>query len=236
MILLLHAFPLNSQMYSLLQQELYDAGEEVFAPNFPGFGGQQGTLDSLEGHAQQLLKALPQEGVVGLGLSMGGYVLMRLLALAPERFSAAIFANTRMGQDTQEGRQKRLTMAQKVLEEGTQVALDAMLPGLVGEDAPEDIQDSVKTMILQASPEGVAAAQRAMADRPDSHEALSRLNIPVLVIGGSEDTLIPEEAAREIAEVTGGKYVELKTAHLSNLLDPDGFNAAVLEFLEDVRG
>lgn len=233
MILLLHAFPLNSQMYALLQQNLYDAREEVFAPNYPGFGGEEGTIASLESYAQDLLKILPEEGIVGLGLSMGGYLLMRLLDLAPERFRGAIFANTRMGQDTPEARQNRLNMADRVLKEGIQVIPDAMLPGLIGKDAPEDIQDSVKTMILKASPEGVAAAQRAMADRPDSREALSKLQIPVLVIAGTEDTLIPLEAMKDLAGVTKGKLIKLKAAHLSNLLDPEGFNQAVLDFLEE---
>ncbi|GEM47040.1 alpha/beta fold hydrolase [Deinococcus cellulosilyticus] len=235
MILLLHAFPLNSQMYSLLQQELYDAGEEICAPDYPGFGGQEETIESLDGYAQQLLKTLPEEGIVGLGLSMGGYLLMRLLDLAPERFRGAIFANTRMGQDTPEARQNRLNMAEKVLKEGVEFLPQAMLQGLIGKDAPEDIQDSVKTMILQASPEGVAAAQKAMADRPDSREVLSKLQIPVLVIAGSEDTLIPLEAMKDLAEVTKGKLVKLKTAHLSNLLDPEGFNGAVLDFLEELE-
>ncbi|WP_034342922.1 alpha/beta fold hydrolase [Deinococcus misasensis] len=235
MILLLHAFPLNNQMYALLQQALYDAGEEVFAPNVPGFGGQAGTLTSLEDFAQDLLKTLPEQGTIALGLSMGGYLLMRLLALAPERFSGVILANTRMGEDTPEGKQNRLNVAEKVLKEGLKSVPDAMLPGLLGQDAPEDIIDSVKTMVLQASPEGVAAAQRAMAARPDSKEVLSGLNMPVLVIAGKQDTLIPTSASREMAEVTKGQYLELDTAHLSNLLDPEGFNEAVLKFIEEVR-
>ncbi len=57
--------------------------------------------------------------------------LLLYYALAPERFSAFILANTRPEADGQEGRKNRMNMAVSLYDKGAAAARDAMLPKLV---------------------------------------------------------------------------------------------------------
>jgi pimeloyl-ACP methyl ester carboxylesterase len=54
----------------------------------------------------------------------------------------------------------------------------------------------------------------------------------VLVIGFSDDLMVPPHLAREVADaIPGGRYLEVHDAgHLGFLERPDPVNAAILQF------
>ena len=88
-------------------------------------------------------------------------------------------------------------------------------------------------MILESSPGGVVAALGAMRERPDSTPLLEEIEVPTLVIGGEEDGISSPEVMGAMAEkIPDSRHVTLPRAgHLSNLDAPEGFNAALKEFL-----
>ncbi|MBB6099581.1 pimeloyl-ACP methyl ester carboxylesterase [Deinobacterium chartae] len=237
MILLLHAYPLSGRMWAALEAELRARGAQTWAPDYPGFGGTPGALRGLPDLARDLLAELEARGardISAIGLSMGGYLLFELLRQDPERFGALVFADTRAEADPPELRERREQQAKRALEEGLDWLPQAALPGLLSQQAPEALQQQVRDLIAQASPQGVAAALRAMAKRPDSRDLLPELRVPVLALAGSHDTLTPPEALRSLAaRVPGAEYREIPGAgHLASLEAPDAFNAAVIGFLE----
>jgi len=75
-----------------------------------------------------------------------------------------------------------------------------------------------------------------MRDRPDSTSLLKEIKVPTLVIGGEEDAVSNPEVMGEMAEkISDARHVTLAgVGHLSNLEDPEGFNAALEEFLADL--
>jgi pimeloyl-ACP methyl ester carboxylesterase len=83
-------------------------------------------------------------------------------------------------------------------------------------------------------PAGVAAAQRGMARRPDSTPTLATIACPTLVIVGEQDALTPpSESEKMAAAVKGAKLVKVPGAgHLSNMENPDAFNAPLQGFVD----
>ncbi|HVK08242.1 MAG TPA: alpha/beta fold hydrolase, partial [Gemmataceae bacterium] len=65
--------------------------------------------------------------------------------------------------------------------------------------------------------------------------ALPHMAAPVLVIVGEHDAVTPPEKAEELAAgLSNARLVRIPAAgHLSNLDDPDMFNAAVTTFLDE---
>jgi pimeloyl-ACP methyl ester carboxylesterase len=53
------------------------------------------------------------------------------------------------------------------------------------------LAQAAKRMMMKMSPEDIAQVQRGMAERPDSMETLRTINVPTLLLVGSEDTLTP---------------------------------------------
>ncbi|MDR7554817.1 MAG: alpha/beta hydrolase [Armatimonadota bacterium] len=244
-VVLLHGFPLNGAMWRVQGEALAD-GWQVVAPDFRGFGDSDppGAPVSLDAYAEDVLRVADALGlsrfVLG-GLSMGGYVVFRVLARAADRVAAVILADTRADPDTDEGRQRRFDAIARIEREGPDGFLADFTATLVGATTRahgSEVLEAVRAMARRAHPRGLTAALAAMAARPDSRPLLARLTVPVLVLVGEEDTLAPPEVARTMAAATPrGQLVVIPAAgHLSNLERPDVFTAAVRTFLTEVPG
>lgn len=236
-VVFLHAFPLDGSMWDAQREGL---GERPsIAPHFPGFGGRPPGEATLDHFARVVLEDMDAAGfprAVVVGLSMGGYVALRLHDLAPHRVAGMVLADTRAGADDEAGRKKRTDQAQRVRQEGVGWLPEALIPALLGETTRRewpDVVEGVRSTIAGADPEGVARALEAMRERPDSTPDLPGIRVPVLAVAGEEDTLTPPSEARRIAEgVPDGRLRLLPGAgHLSNLEDPAAFAAALRHFL-----
>jgi pimeloyl-ACP methyl ester carboxylesterase len=239
-VVLLHAFPLNGRMFEP-QMEVLSEERRVVAPDYPGFGRSPRTpaQPDVRYYAEavrRLLDRLGIERVVLGGVSMGGYVAFGCLQLFPERVSGLILANTRPEPDSEEMRENRKNMARRVAEEGVEVLIELQMERLLARDTLENdeaVVEKVRAMIFESSPNGVVAALGAMRDRPDSTPLLESIEVPTLVIGGEEDGISSPEVMGAMAEkIPNSRHVTLARAgHLSNLETPEGFNAALKEFL-----
>lgn len=225
--LLIHAYPLSSAMWRDQKEALEAAGLRVLTPDLPGFGGQAGTMESLVEGARGLLDLLPDEPVSLVGLSMGGYLALELLAQAPERFGRVVLADTSVRSDSPDQAESRRAQAARVLEEGRDFIL-----GAARDEHSEATYKKILPMMEEASREGIAAALYALAARDEHRTTLRDLTLPLLVIVGREDTITTVEQAQEIADAGGAELVVIDgAAHLSNLDQPEAFSAALLRFL-----
>jgi len=236
-VVFLHAFPLDASMWDSQVETLGD--RRILAPDFPGFGGRPAGEADLEDFARAVLEEMDDAGIaraVLVGLSMGGYVALRLHAMAPDRVAALVLADTRAGADDEAGKTRRTDQAARARRDGVGWLPDALLPALLGKSTLRDrpgVASRVRDIMGESDPEGVARALEAMRGRPDSTAELPRIRVPVLVLVGEEDTLTPAAEARKIAEgVPNGRLVLLPdVGHLSNLEGPESFNGALRAFL-----
>lgn len=245
-MVLLHAFPLNSRMWAHQAEALAGLRPSwrVITPDYPGFGRSphppaQPDVRYYAEQVGELLDKLELDRIVLGGISMGGYVAFACLRLFPERVRALLLANTRPEPDDEDAREARRETARKVAEEGVEGLLELQLERLLAPSTlknNKDVVESVRDMILESSPDGAVAALGAMRERPDSTDLLGKISVPTLVIGGAEDPLSTPEIMRGMADkIPNSRHVTLPGAgHLSNLEDPEGFNTAVREFLEEV--
>jgi pimeloyl-ACP methyl ester carboxylesterase len=223
------------------QMEAFSGGRRVVAPDFPGFGRSPRTpaQPDVRYYAEAvggLLDRLGLERVVLGGVSMGGYVAFACLRLFPHRVSGLVLADTRPEPDSDEIRESRKEMARRVAEEGVEVLVELQMERLLARDTlenDEEVVEQVRAMILESAPGGVVAALGAMRTRPDSTALLAEIEAPTLVIGGEEDGISSPEVMGAMAQkIPNSRHVTLPRAgHLSNLENPEGFNAALREFL-----
>jgi 3-oxoadipate enol-lactonase len=237
-VLFVHAFPVNRRMWAP-QVEALSANYRCLTVDLRGFGESDVptgpySLDVVAADLAGLLDALRLERVTLVGLSMGGYLAFAFWRRYADRLRALVLANTRAAADTEATRASREALAQLAEGEGLAPVVTAQLPRLLSPTAPPALREWVRDMIEEATPQGVAAALRAMAARPDSSDILPTIACPTLVIAGAADTVIPgaemEAMARQIPEAT---FAKLEGAgHLSNLEAPAEFTAALRDFLD----
>jgi pimeloyl-ACP methyl ester carboxylesterase len=197
---------------------------------------------NLDGFAASVLAALDSrdiDRVALVGLSMGGYLAFAVWRLAPERIRALVLCNTRAAADADESRDDRLAMAERVeREQSVESIVEPMVARLLspGARAEAHIVDPVRGRIRRCTPAGIAFAQRAMAARPDSTGLLASINVPALVIAGTQDAIVPASEVRAMAgSIPGARYAELDCGHLSNLEIPRAFNQQLADFLAPAR-
>lgn len=243
-VVLLHSFPLDRRMWRAQCEALAANGFRALALDLPGFGAtplpphSDPTLDVYVDAALALLDHLGLAKAVFVGLSLGGYVALRLAARAPSRVRALVLADTRAGGDAPDVRAGRILNLALVRSRGSVALVEKLAPHLLAADATEAVRAEVIALGSAQSPEGVAFALLAMRDRPDSTAAVPSMSMPALVLVGQRDTVTPPAEHRTLADMLpNARYVEVAGAgHLSNLERPDAFNAALLGFLHALEG
>ncbi len=241
-LLLVHGFPLDHTMWQFQIADLKN-DLRVVAPDLRGFGASgvsPGTVtmaqmaDDLAG----LLDALKiTEPVFFCGLSMGGYIAWQFLDRHAHRLAGVILCDTRAQADTAQERETRLQTAEKVLKEGPGFLADAMPKKLFCElthkEQPKLVNET-RAVIRKTDPQGVAAAARGMAARPDVRERLPSIEVPALVIVGTDDAIAsPEEMQKIAEELPVSMFVEIPAAgHMAPLEAPDVVNSSILQFVQ----
>lgn len=98
-----------------------------------------------------------------------------------------------------------------------------------------DLKAKIGAMIRTTSAEGLIGCQEAIKGSRIAQN-LGEISVPALFVIGDQDVALTVDMMRAMADrVTGADMVVIPGAgHLSNLENPDAFNAALLRFLDGV--
>jgi 3-oxoadipate enol-lactonase len=150
-----------------------------------------------------------------------------------------VLANTKAQADTAEGRAARLEAAARVMEHGTDPFFQSMLPRLLGEttrNTRPDLVQGALTMMRKMSPQDVAMVQRGMAERRDSVEVLSTIQVPTLILTGEEDVLTGVGDAQLTQKHIPGSRMKVvaKAGHYSPWEQPEEVGRILRQFADTV--
>jgi len=241
-LVLVHGFPLDHSMWQN-QIDHFSRHCRVIAPDLRGFGSSDATpgtvnMAEMADDVAGLLDAIEvKETVVLAGLSMGGYVAFQFWRRHAQRLRGLVLCDPRATADTAEAAAQRRQTAERVLREGPAFLAETMLSQLlapVTRNSRPEVAAEIRRAIESAHAEGVAAASRGMAERPDVTPWLGEIEIPTLIIVGQYDAISPvEEMGRIAAAIPGARLVEVSNAgHLSPLENPAAVNRAIDDFLK----
>jgi pimeloyl-ACP methyl ester carboxylesterase len=197
------------------------------------------TMDDMARDVAALMDELKIDQAVVGGLSMGGYVALEFAKLFPARLDGLILAGTRAPADNEQERQARLQQVEQMFAKGMSGIAEASLPKLL---APRTLAEKpevvarIREMILRSDPKGASAAQRGMAARRNYSDDLSSINVPTLVIVGRDDPIRPVADAEFMHDRIRESRLEIieDAAHMTNMEQPEVFNAVLLNFLHDL--
>ncbi|MBE8524460.1 alpha/beta fold hydrolase [Amycolatopsis sp. H6(2020)] len=242
-VLLVHGHPFDRSMWRPQAEHLARTGYRVVTPDLRGYGQSksQGTKTGLDVFASDLVELaghLELDRFVLGGLSMGGQIVMQLVKDHPGRVEALVLADTFAGLDTPEAKRARYETADRITEEGMERYAEELLPKMISKQTRAtrpDVEKHVMTMMRGAPKEGAAAALRGRAERPDYTPGLRDIDVPTLVVVGSEDEFTPISDAELIhREIRTSTLVVLEGAgHLPNLERETEFDEALSTFLND---
>jgi pimeloyl-ACP methyl ester carboxylesterase len=243
-LLLIHGFPLNSNLWVTQLDDLANF-VRVIAPDLRGHGHSDAirgpySVGLLADDCADLLGHLNVSApFVVCGLSMGGYIALEFYRRYSEFVAGLILTATKAGADSEEAKANRDKMADMAKQRGVTAVAEAMLPKMLAAQNYEndkELVEFVQDLMESTSVEGVVGALAAMRDRPDSTPSLADIDVPVLIIHGANDQLIPvAEAEAMHRAIPDAQLVVIPDAgHLPNLEQPDAFNDAMIDFLESL--
>ena len=241
-VLFVHGFPLDRTTWRDLIATL--TGWRCVAPDLRGLGlshmpDEPCSMSEYADDLAALLELLQIDKAVVCGLSMGGYIAFELLRRHRKLVRALILMNTRAESDPAEVKRQRDEMIRMVQEKGTGALADRLVPLLLAPgslSAMPQVVEHLKAMISGNPAAGVVGALEAMKARSDSTALLSRIDVPTLVVAGSDDQLIPGEHSRSLAQaIPGARFALIPEAgHLTPMEQPTVTGRAVGEFLRVV--
>jgi pimeloyl-ACP methyl ester carboxylesterase len=240
-LLLVHGFPLDHAMW-LHQVDELSATHRVLAPDLRGFGASdvtegKVTMRQFARDLGEMLDALGiSEPVALAGLSMGGYIAFQFWQEFSPRLAALILCDTRANPDSPQAAADRLAAADRVVREGAAALAEGMLPKLLSPHTRQtnpQLAETLRRTMLANPRQGIAAAARGMAERPDMTPRLGEIRCPVLVVVGADDGISPPAEMRAMAAaIPHSHVVEIPQAgHMSPLEQPAAVNRAIVEFL-----
>ncbi|OGN88625.1 MAG: hypothetical protein A2Y88_04845 [Chloroflexi bacterium RBG_13_48_10] len=244
-IIFVHGFPLNHRLWEPQLSGLKET-MKVIAPDLPGHGKSEArsgaylmnlVADDINGFIDALGITVP---VVVCGLSLGGYMLGQFYQKYGKRLSGLIFTATRASPDSEAAKLNRDRLVVLARQSGPQAVVEDVLPKFMSpktyQSRPE-LVDEVRGIMRTTSLDGVVGDLLGMRARPDTHDLLRKVNVPALVIHGMDDQLIPLSEGERIRDtITGARMCVIPDAgHLPNLEQPELFNQAVIEFLQQLN-
>ncbi len=237
-VLLLHGFggDLNTWMFT---QPALAEGRRVIALDLPGHGGstkevRRPDADALVGIVGQAADALGIERMHLVGHSMGGGIAISFAVRQPERVATlSLIAPASLGPEVNAAFIDgfvRLSRRREAVEMLSQLVHD---PALVSRAMVEEV-------LRYKRLDGVSAALTAIAaewfpegrQRADRAAAVAELRLPVQIIWGRDDRIIPVAHAEALATQVPVQILE-RTGHLPHMERAGEVNRLIQRLIEN---
>jgi len=252
-VVLIHGWPLSGRMWEAQIDALRHAGYQVIAYDRRGFG-QSGktatgyTYDVFAADLHDLIESLGLNDVTVVGFSMGGGEVSRYAGLFGTQYlrSAALISSVAPYLlKTEDNPGGGLTeadvegMVQKVAENRPQFLAGFTRnflnwdQGDTAQKLGEEFLEFTASLYFQASPVATQECVRAFG-MTDFRADLARLTVPLLVVHGDSDQIVPLEASGQRVpqyQPNAELHVMKGAPHGLNATHPEEFNRLLLDFL-----
>lgn len=243
-IIFIHAFPLSGEMWEPQVKE-FEKEYRVITYDLRGFGkSERGdgiyTIDSHADDVFTIIEELKLYKLVICGLSMGGYITLRVLERAQEMFKAAILCDTRAEADNNLSKLDRALQIKQIKSGDINTFYDNFLNGGLSQNTlnnKRDVVSKIREIMNEQNPTIVMGALMTLAARADKTEFLEKISIPILILVGEEDKLTPPELSVSMnKKIKGSELITIPdSGHFSNVENAPAFNEAIRKFLKKLK-
>jgi len=195
-------------------------------------------MDTLAEDAVALIDRLRAAPAHFVGISMGGFVGMRVAARRPELLRSLVLMETASDPEPWQNIPKYAAMNFLTRFLGAAPFVPAVMKIMFARPFREDpgradLRNGLIREFLSNDLTGMRRAVNAVISRKSlAGEEMAKIDLPTLVISGAEDTaVIPERSIRTASLIRGAKFVSIPRAgHSSSIEEPEAVNQALREF------
>lgn len=192
------------------------------------------TIDDMAKDIKEVLESLQVGQFYLFGHSLGGYITLSLVEHYPEKLKGYGLIHSTAFPDSDEAKQGRINAANSIENDGVQPFIDGLVPKLFSDNSLLNLKEEVEnTRKIGYSTSSKAAKQTllAMKARPNRNIVLEKMNIPVLLVAGEQDKIIPVEKSFSVEGNHILTQIIAECGHMSMLEKPDSLVEVIREFL-----
>jgi 3-oxoadipate enol-lactonase len=198
-------------------------------------------METLSDDAAALIQALGCAPCHFVGLSMGGFIGMRLAARRPELVRSLVLMETSADPEPAENVPRYRLLGGIVGVLGMRLVMPRVMRIMFSRTFLQDPAREADRRLwrergMANHPRGIVRALAGVIERKPIYGELGKIAVPTLVIVGDEDVAtVPAKAERVAAAIPGARLVVIPGAgHTSSVEQPDLVNAALEGFLASV--
>jgi 3-oxoadipate enol-lactonase len=240
-LVLIHGFCGSSAYWHKVMSELAKQ-YRVIAPDLRGHGGsavpdETYTMERMADDLAQLLEELAIPRAAMLGHSLGGYVTLAFAEKYPDKLAGFGLVHSTAFPDDEKGRENRQKGMDSIRQHGIEPFIKALVPKLFAPEHLERMPDEVrlaKTIGLATDPAGAVHTLQGMKERPDRNHVLKNTGLPVLLVAGERDQIIPPERTFSVEAPHVTRELIRNAGHMGMLETPDELIDVILRFAERI--
>ena len=238
-IMLLHGFCGSSAYWSEVVPVLSE-NYRVIAPDLPGHGDSKTTLENysiadIADILQEFLDKLNIGQVAMFGHSLGGYITLAFAEKYSGSLNSFSLVHSTAYPDSEEAKKGRTANIEKVNHEGIKTLIDGLVPKLFSpENLKEEYIETAKQIGYRTPSDGAIHTLSAMRDRPDRNSVLESTSLPVLLIAGEQDQIIPAEKTFSVSKANIKQTIIKDSGHMSMYEHPSELIAVIKNFMEKI--
>ena len=215
--------------------------ERIFSPQIDSLGDEIeltiadiSRFSSVVDLASDVLKKAPRKFSL-LGHSMGGIIAMEMYSQEPNRIEKLILMDTNPNSELEEVKSKREPQIKDVSEGRLlNVMRDEMKPNYLAQSRNQSsVLNVCIDMALSLGPDVFINQSRALQTRADQQSNIQSINIPVLIICGSEDKLCTVERHEMMHNMISNSELRIinNAGHMPTLEQPSETTEILKEWL-----
>jgi pimeloyl-ACP methyl ester carboxylesterase len=240
-IMFAHGFLFSCRMFDAQVAALKDR-YRCIAYDFRGQGQSEVTADgydmeTLYEDATELIEALNAAPCHFVGLSMGGFIGMRLAARRPQLIKSLILMETSADPEPNQMRYRMMSFATRLV--GLRPLAAPTTKILMGQKflndpARRQEREIWTERLVSGNPVGVRRALSGVIDRKPIYDEISNITTPTLILVGDQDVAtVPAKSERIHGQIAGSKLVIIPGAgHSSAIEEPQFVNDQIATFLD----
>lgn len=238
-IVLLHGFVGDHHYWDLVMEPLAKH-YRVIALDLPGHGDSSlsNQTSSMEDYADEVasfVQHLQLDKISLIGHSLGGYITMAFVDKYESLLDSFALVHSTALPDPEEAKAGRLAGMEKIQTEGIHSFVDTLVPKLFAPLHLGEFEQITKEIGYKASTKGAIAALGAMRERPDRVSVLETTKVPVLLLTGSEDGIVPAKRAFTTHGENIKQVLLPEVGHMSMYESPHRLIDELKQFLSSAR-
>jgi pimeloyl-ACP methyl ester carboxylesterase len=238
-IVLLHGFCGSSRYWEHVILEL-SGSFRVIAPDLPGHGKSgplkgSSSIENLADQVKNFLDELNLQEVTMFGHSLGGYITLAFAEKYSKQLNGFSLIHSTAFPDSEESKKGRQANIEKVNQSGIYSLIDGLVPKLFSPDnQDENYVGAAMEIGYTTSAEGAIDALNAMKDRPDRNQVLEASAMPVLLIAGEQDQIIPAEKTFSVSKANIKQSIIKDSGHMSMYENPHDLIKELQDYLSTI--